>query len=653
MTRLYLYFLLLTFISPVLGQNECSKWKSGQAHEKSNTLTVAQIDETKKYDVHYYALDVSITDANTDIAGTGEIHATAKVNLDSALFELYNTMTITEIRVNGTPVTYSRNATAIKVPVNASPGQAFIIAVDYNGTPPTTGQNPMGGSGLASHTDNTYNVTTTSSLSQPFSAYEWWPCKQYLGDKADSSSVKMTVPSNCKAGSNGLLVATVDLGNGTTRYEWKNNHPIDYYLISVAVGKYDEYITYSHPNGAPNPVMIQDYIYQNPQFLTDWEFQINETGKIIELYSKLYGLYPFYDQKYGHCVSQIGGGMEHQTMTTQSSFDANLNAHELGHQWFGDHVTCASWADIWVNEGFATYSQYLYLEHMVPTARAQQMTAYHNSVMQYLDGSTYVYGTDTLNTFRIFDYRLTYAKGASIINTMRFIINNDSLFFQGLKDYQINFADSVATGLDVEASLENASGVDLSHVFEEWYYGGGYPTYNLRWNTVGHDLSLEITQYPSSYWETQKFTNPLEISFTRENLPDTTIRFQVSELVNQYYLQHLGRITGVQAIDPYDWIVNKSDTIIHDPNFTATPASGTTIPDVEISPNPTDGPLLIVVRTPGKHTLKVNDSAGKIIIEKEFEVETTVDLNQKAQGLYLLQIQSEYGKKNTAKIIRR
>ena len=653
MTRIFSFlFVLLVFLDSK-AQEECSKLKSNSSSLKSNRLSVSQINETRKYNVHYYLLDISLTNLSTDIAGTGEIHATALENLDSALFELYDDLTITEIRVNGSPVSYSRVASAIKVPVNTLQNNAFIIAIDYNGIPPTTGQNPMGGSGLASHTDNTYAVTTTSSLSQPFSSYEWWPCKQYLGDKADSSLVKITVPSNCKAGSNGLLINVIDLGNGTTRYEWKNSHPIDYYLISVAVGEYVEYISYSNPEGSPNPILIQDYIYNVPQFLTDCEFNINETGRIIELYSQLFGLYPFYDEKYGHCVSQIGGGMEHQTMTTQSNFNGNLNAHELGHQWFGDHVTCASWADIWVNEGFATYSQYLYLENMYPEQREQQMIDYHTAAMQYFDGQVYVEGDDTLNTSAIFRYRLTYAKGAAIINTMRFVINNDSLFFQGLKDYQTNYGDSVATGLDVEKSLENASGIDLSNVFQEWYYGEGYPFYNVRWNTVGHDLSLEITQHPSAFWSTPKFTNPLEISFTREDLPDTTIRFEVTELTNQYYLQHLGRISGVKAIDPYNWIINDSDTIIHDPNFIAPTPIGSTIPDVEISPNPTDGPLLIVVRTPGKHTLKLIDSSGKQIIEKSFDTEIELDINTYAKGMYLLLIRSEYGKDKTARVIRR
>ena len=172
------------------------------------------------------------------------------------------------------------------------------------------------------------------SLSEPFSAYEWFPCKQSLRDKADSSFVAVTVPDTCKAGSNGVLINTVPLGNGFTRYEWKNKHAIDYYLISVAVAKYIEYSFYANPVGAPNPILIQNFIYDNPQTFIYFEDEINETGDFIELFYDLYGPYPFEDQKYGHCMAPIGGGMEHQTMTTQGSFSKGLTAHELAHQWW-------------------------------------------------------------------------------------------------------------------------------------------------------------------------------------------------------------------------------------------------------------------------------------------------------------------------------
>ncbi len=204
-----------------------------------------------------------MTNLSTALSGTVRMDASANESLDSALYELFSGYTITEIRVNGNAVDYSRNNSAIKVPVDAGQNEIFTIETDYSGTPPTAATNPLGGAGMSQDDSPTWGNEVVWSLSEPFSAYEWFPCKQSLTDKADSSFFFITVPSNLKAGSNGLLEQVVDLGNGFSRYEWKHRHPIDYYLISVSVSSYVEYNVYANPIGAPNPILIQNYIYDN------------------------------------------------------------------------------------------------------------------------------------------------------------------------------------------------------------------------------------------------------------------------------------------------------------------------------------------------------------------------------------------------------
>ena len=150
------------------------------------------------------------------------------------------------------------------------------------------------------------------------------------------------------------------------RYEWKSRHPIDYYLISVSVAPYLEYLNYAHP---PRPtVPVVNYVY-NQAALGNFQSEIDRTPGFIENYSALCGLYPFADEKYGHSMAPLGGGMEHQTMTTQDGFNFTLTAHELFHQWFGDNVTCGSWEDIWLNEGFASYGEYLSLQALAAPSR--------------------------------------------------------------------------------------------------------------------------------------------------------------------------------------------------------------------------------------------------------------------------------------------
>ncbi len=616
-------------------KGNCSHVKSAHKQLKSNTFTIAQIAETERYDVHFYFLDLNMTNTTTTLSGTVEIHATARENLDSALLELFPTMVINSIEVDGNPVTYSRNAMALKVPVNAATNQSFVVAVNYQGTPPTAASNPLGGGGMTNDFSPSWGNQVTWSLSEPFSAYEWFPVKQSLRDKADSSAFHITVPTTCKAGSNGVLEQVVDLGNGTHRFEWKHRHAIDYYLISVAVAQYVEYTVTANPSNS-GPVTIQNFIYDNPQTLLNFQDDIDETADFIELFADLFGPYPFADEKYGHCMAPIGGGMEHQTMTTQGSFSRGLTSHELGHQWWGDHVTCASWSDIWVNEGFASYSEYLMLENLYPGQQQSDMLDRHDNVKSVPDGSVWV--EDSLDDGRIFSGRLTYDKGASIIHTLRFLIDNDSLFFAGLQQYQTQYAHSTALGVDFIQVMEDMTGMDFTDYMEEWYFGEGFPTYSARWNMVGSDLLLEISQTTSASAVTPFFTNDLEIRFDRQGAADTIIRFDIDGTSNQYLISNPGNVLNILSIDPANWIINSNGSILHDVNFVTAVNENTLANAVRIYPNPTDGPFTVAMQQPGNYTLTIIDTKGRAIKTIAFDQETLVDLGSAAQGTYVLQV---------------
>lgn len=584
-----LFFPALFFLSFCLSAQDnfgsCAARKASKPlHLKSASLTVAEIAETERYDVHFYNLDLQMTNVSTYLDGSVEIHAKAKVVLDSALFELFETLQISQIKVNDMPVGYSRNSNRVRVPVNASPNQNFVIKVSYSGTPPTAQTNPLGGSGLTAGSSPSWGNKVVWSLSEPFSAYEWFAVKQSLTDKADSCAVAITVPDTCKAGSNGILQAVVPLGNGFTRYEWKHRHPIDYYLISVAVAKYIDYSIYANPVGSTAPVLIQNYIYDNPQTLPNFINQINETASFIELYASQFGPYPFADEKYGHCMAPIGGGMEHQTMTTQGFFEKTLTAHELAHQWWGNNVTCASWCDIWLNEGFASYSEYLMLAALYPGEQVNHMSQVHASVMQQPGGSVWV--LDSLNEARIFSGRLTYDKGAGIIHTLRYLIANDNLFFAALQDFQTTFADSTATGLDFKNHMSNFCNINLDTFFEQWYFGEGYPTYQVKYNQVGPDLILEISHSASMPNVTPTFTNPVTLKLSRQGQADTLARFVINSNSEVFTIANFGTLTGTIGIDPGNWLINGNGGVTMDPTLGFSEAPDKFQTELAIYPNP-------------------------------------------------------------------
>lgn len=629
-------------------QVSCSHVKSmQQSHVKSNTFTVAQIAETERYDVHYYFLDLNMTNTTTTLSGTCEIHASAREILDSALIEFFPTMTINSIKVDGNLVNYSRVGTAVTIPVNKLQNESFILSINYNGTPPTAQSNPLGGGGMTNASSPSWGNQVTWSLSESFAAYEWFPVKQSLRDKADSCAVWITVPTNCKAGSNGVLEQVVELGNGTHRFEWKHRHPIDYYLISVAVAKYVEYTVIANPVGS-GPVTIQNFIYDNPQTLINFQSDLDETADFIELYAYQFGPYPFADEKYGHCMAPISGGMEHQTMTTQGFFNPTLTAHELAHQWFGDNVTCGSWADIWVNEGFASYAEYLMLDTLYPTQSAQDMLDRHSNIMSQPGGSVWV--IDSLSDASIFSSRLVYDKGASIIHTLRYMVNNDSLFFAALQQYQIEYADSTATGMDFIHVVENVTGLDFTAFMQEWYFGQGYPIYSVRWNNVGSDILVEINQQTSMSSATPLFTNDLTLKFDRTGISDTLIRFPITGNQNQFIIPNVdGSIVNILSIDPENWICNGALGISHDLTFVAGVTANQDNALVTIYPNPTEGQVTIEMVEESKYELQLFDTRGRKISQSEFEQSVAIDLTNQAAGSYLIQVKDL----NSDLIIRR
>jgi aminopeptidase N len=380
--------------------------------------------------------------------------------------------------------------------------------------------------------------------------------------------------------------------------------------------------------------LIQNYIYDNPQTLINFQDDIDETVDFMELFYDLYGPYPFEDEKYGHCMAPFSGGMEHQTMTTQGFFTKGLTTHELGHQWWGDNVTCASWCDIWINEGFASYSEYLMLENLYPNESAGHMEDVHDNVMNQNGGSVWV--LDSLNENRIFSGRLTYDKGAAIVHTMRYMVNDDALFFDILRDFQVTFKDSTAYGIDFKEALEEATGIDFNPVFEEWYFGEGYPTYSLLWQQTGEDVILQINHTTSKPNVTGTFTNDLDIRFIRPGIGDTIVRFNISGNSNTFTINNIGTIASSISVDPENWIINGMGSIVQSNEL----GQNEPIIEDEISlhPNPSNGTFQIK-NLKNKAEVKVYNLNGKVKKTLQVNPNELININDLNKGTYIIEIE--------------
>ena len=651
MSRLFSFcFLLVSFT--LWGQEDvhfCAQSKMHSKHAGTKTLTVIEEAKANAYDVHYYDLDVNMTNQSTMISGTASIHGTLLQNLDTVLLELFPTQVISELRVNGVPSNYTRVNSLLKVGINQAQGSNFIISVTYSGTPPTSVQNPFGGSGVSNATVSTIGNKVTWTVSCPFLAHEWFPCKQILRDKADSSAVRITVPNGLIATSNGTLELTEDLGNGSTRFTWKNHHPILYYLICATVAPYTEYVNYAYPINLPgDSIKIQNFIYGNATGLSQAQAQCDLLPDFLELYSEKFGPYPFSDEKYGISLAPLSGGMEHQTMTTVGVIEKKITTHELCHQWWGDYVGIGSFSDVWLSEGFATYGEYVMLENFYPAEKSALVNAWHSSVLTAAGGS--IWHTDTLNIARIYNSRLTYKKGGAIIHTLRHLINDDDLFYSALRSFLDQYGNSVAVGLDLKAHLEATTGLDLTPFFEQWYFGEGYPTLSARWNSLGNDVLVEINHTTSMPTSVPYFSIPLELRFVRSGMSDTIVRVNITDNSDQFYLSDLGMVTSLSAIDPNNWIINKTGTIVQDPTFTASTESLTVDETWKVYPNPSTDEITISW-TEGKYTLQIMDAFGKTIQMIDQPSISPIKVSGLKIGMYIVEIISENGTRKQRRIL--
>ncbi|MEQ8323976.1 MAG: M1 family aminopeptidase [Vicingaceae bacterium] len=615
---------------------------SAKAHFQSKYLQNrinSGLKSTTDYDVHYYKLDLHLENNTTFIEGMGRIGALASTNLSSVEFELHSNYTIDSIVVQGVKQPYSRTSSVITVNLFAtiSQGSTFNIDVYYHGNAPSGGTAAIG-DGFSTGSSPSWGNSVTWSLSEPYAAYEWFPVKQVLNDKADSSEVWITTDSSNMAGSNGVLENITSITGGKKRYEWKSRYPIAYYLISVSVAQYVDYTIYAKPAGINDSIKIVNFIYNNPATLPNFKSEIDKTADMLEVFSEKYGMYPFYQEKYGHCMAPFSGGMEHQTMTTQGFFFTDLTSHELGHQWFGDHITCGSWADIWINEGFASYSEYVYIEEKEPGRGPSWLDDTESSALFSPTGSIHV--DDTTNVGRIFSSSLSYNKGAFLLHMLRYEIDNDFLFFQGLRDYLQQYGGGTALGTDFLSIMKSSTGrPDLDVYFNQYYFGEGYPLYNINWNQdkLGN-LDMVVDQVVSAPSATPIIQSHLDLLITRSSLPDTLIRILIDQTSQTYTIEDVnGTITGL-IVDPYNWVLNAEGSVVKNPTIDLGIESSAENNAVKLYPNPTAGIFSVEFeKVQTQISLQLSDAKGSVIDSWSYNEKKRIEMSiVHSPGIYFL-----------------
>ena len=606
-----------------------------KTYSAAKTTILSKLED--KYDVQYVKIDVLLTNTSVYIVGNCTTVAEVLTNDHSDYaFELSDSLAIDSVFINDNKVSYNHSnglCTATPVaPLNK--GDKFTAIVFYHGTP-KTGNGDFDLSGLNNHVVDPYNSDVTYTLSEPYRSSDWWPCKQALLDKIDSADIWITVPSGLKAGSNGLLRNITPISGSYNRYEWHSSYPIDYYLISAAVGPYTDYSYKIKLPGVTDSLLVQNYIYDAPGAIGIYKAGFDSTAYMLQYFSELFGVYPFYKEKYGHCLAPLFGGMEHQTMTTCGNAGPLLVSHELAHQWFGDYISCASWRDVWLNEGFASYAEYLFLKRFrADTAAESRMMAFHKNLLAPNDSGGSIYVDDTNSHERIFNGRLSYSKAAAVIHTLRFVFNNDSLFFAMLKLYQQRFAFGNATTEDFRHIAEEVLQKDLSVFFNQWIYKEGYPVYSAEWNNIGHKVYVKLKQATTHPASVAVFNTPIELKLLFA-VGDTTIRLENSFNEQLYSFDMYKPVTGV-VIDPNNKILNADRGVVK--NIELGPTGITTEPLMLVH-NPASD-YWILSGIPQNCDIILMDAEGKIVV-KDTNTDKTVKAikaDNLAVGMYILHL---------------
>jgi hypothetical protein len=522
------------------------------------------------YDLKYCRANWTVDPAVKFIAGNIFYLFYHSDSLNEFQLELSDSLVADSVLMQGVLLNFSHNNGILIIDLNQylPPTQLDSLTVYYHGVPPGTGFGSF-----AAETHGTNNTPVLWTLSEPYGAKDWWPIKQDLNDKIDSIDIFVKTPALYKVASNGLLMNETVIGFDKITF-WKNRYPIASYLVAIAVSDYTIFATQA-PLSTGN-LDVVNYVYD--ESLTDAQNGVGEMINHLIFFDSLFVPYPFMNEKYGHAQFNWGGGMEHQTMSFVGNFSYELLAHELAHQWFGDHVTCGSWQDLWLNEGFATYAAGLCYERFSPNLywkiwKSNQVDFITSSP----DGSVFV--TDTVDIPRLFDARLTYSKAAMLLHMLRWKIGDDN-FFTALRNYQNNplLSHSYASNIDLKNELEIASGQNLDEFFNDWYWGEGYPSYQLSYDQDNANLISFTLSQSQSHPSVSFFEMPIPVLF-KNALHDTTIVFNHTFSGQSFSAQLNFKVDSV-IIDPTNWIVCNQNIVTQTHDFSVSNTS------LKLFPNP-------------------------------------------------------------------
>ncbi len=571
-------------------------------------------DSLHSYDVRKYEVDITVPMTGRSLSGLNRIYCRSRQNgLNFATLHSA-TLTIDSVRVNGTNATYVTGGETLRVnlPQVYNNGDSFMIYIRYHGSWSVTATQY----GYCFYPRN-YNSSTRHAvgytMSECWDARRWMPCFDQPYDKAEQGCViKVTAPDSFTVCANGDLTSVVTNPGNTKTFTWQENYPIATYLMHFGVSRFAVWSQW-YLHAPADSIEIRHFIWPEDSAASRTAF--SHVPNAMYLFDSLYGRYPF--KRYGQdAVYPFAyGGMEHQEQTTIhrnwiTNNSENGMAHELSHQWGGDMVTCVDFRDIWLNEGFATYSDANYnwyrfgADSFVGTMR-NRANSYFSA-----DASSRrpLYNPPAGDEF---NWGYTYCKASWVYHMLRYL--DPARYFPTIREYLDSFAYKTASTGDMNRIFSRRYGQDLSWFFNEWVYGQGHPQYNLYWNCAasGPNYRVRINLFQVQTNAPAVFHMPVQIRFNWTG-GDTTVSIAVAAAneFREYFVSH--NVTSI-TFDPGYWLLCQVNTYIGAEEM---PGAGM-ITALYAAPNPFRNEVRFTVGNGSGQiknlTLKIYDTAGRLV----------------------------------------
>ena len=400
------------------------------------------------------------------------------------------------MELNGETVKYHRefDAVFVDLPEDIIPGRQYTLTIGYSGKP-RNAPNPPWEGGFVWKRDKHFHRWVGVACEQ-YGASSWWPVKDHLSDRPDSMNIHIEVPSKFQAISNGQLRGVDTLSDGFSRYNWHVSYPINSYNVTFYMGKYTEFT---------DSIMWNDSLLTLRYHVMPYNLDIarehfKQARDVVRVYNDAFGPFPFWRDDF-RMVESPYEGMEHQTAiaygnaynnskNSESYLNGNFDyiiVHEAAHEWWGNSVAAADMADVWLHEGFATYAEYVFLEAMLGYDKAREEI--HHKMIYILDIWPMVQNYNVNED--AFAGGDVYTKGATMLHCLRATINNDSLFTDLIRNFQLSYRDSTCNSDDFIDFVNQYTGKDFSAFFSKYLYDTGLPVLEYSYTRENGGIRLK------------------------------------------------------------------------------------------------------------------------------------------------------------------